>query len=129
MTEAELIAVQRHNRSLFNTHVGVRFDRLSDGRAVVYPWPRPITTGCVLPDRSTEKRLRSMMRRWLWAALPVFMVFGLMGPRPLISAAMLYVTAYYTRLLIATYGLPRTCEQSGFGWRHHAQRDSAHNLG
>jgi hypothetical protein len=129
MSEVELIAAQRRNRGLFNMPVGVRFDRLSDGRVVVYPWPRPLNVGCILPDGSTERRLRLMMRRWLWAAMPVFIVFGLMGPRPLISAAMFYIAAYYTRLLIATYGLPRTRERRGLGWRYHAENGPAHNVG
>jgi hypothetical protein len=129
MSEAELIAAQRRNRGLFNLPVGVRLTRLSDGRAVIYPWPRPLNVGCILSDSVMEMRLRSMMRRWLWAAVPVFIIFGLMGPRELISAALLYVAAYYGRVLVATRGLPRTREQSALGWRRHIDSGQAHNVG
>ena len=112
---------QARNRGLFNLPVGVRFSRLTDGRAVVYPWPWPLQVGCILPDEAVEFRVRATMRRWLRAALPVFLIFGLFGPRPFLSVAMLYIAAYYTRLLIATLGLPRIVERGGLAELHHSE--------
>jgi hypothetical protein len=123
-------AAESRNSGLFNLPVGVPFSRLPDGRGVVYPWPRPLSVGCVLPDGAAEIRLRAMMRRWLWMALPVFIVFGFIGSHALISAALVYMAAYYGRLLIATRGLPRMRGQAAAAiWRRSAENEPAHNIG
>lgn len=129
MNQAELLAAQRRHSGLLNLPIGVRFSRLSDGRAVVYPWPWPLRVGCILPDHAAEVRLRSTMRRWLWAAMPVFVIFALLGPRRLLAASAVYIGAYYTRLLIATLGLLRTDAHGDQGWKQGAETGPAHNLG
>jgi hypothetical protein len=94
----------------FDQPIATGFKRTADGRAVVHPWPWPLRVGCYLPNEETEAKLRRMMKRWLWAALPVFILFGLFGPRAIVSFGLIYVAAYYTRILIATHGLERTYE-------------------
>jgi hypothetical protein len=92
---------------------GVDFRRMPDGRTVVYPWPWPVQIGCVLPDAEAEVKLRAVMRRWLWAALPLFVAFGAYGSRALFSFALSYIAAYYARLLFALSGRERVPHDSG----------------
>ena len=56
------------------------FQRTTDGHAVVRPWPwRSTSIGYVLPDAATEQGLREMMKRWLWTAPPLSVMFGALG--------------------------------------------------
>jgi hypothetical protein len=79
--------------------VGSSFQRATDGHAVVRPWPWRSSAGYQVPDAATERGLRNMMKRWLWTAPPVFVMFGVLGGSALLRLAPVYILTYYGCLL------------------------------
>jgi|SRR5579863_2689223 len=98
-------------RRLLELPIDTAFRRNADGSVSVYPWPWPLRVGSVLPNADTEAKLRRIMKRWLYGALPAFIAFGLIGPHAIVALGIAYVTAYYVRLLVALRGLPRSYAQ------------------
>lgn len=90
--------------------INAAFRRRADGSVSVHPWPWPLRVGAVLPNAEVESRLRRLMKRWLYAALPAFVLFGTIGPRAIVALGSAYAAAYYLWVLFALRGLPRTFE-------------------
>lgn len=78
----------------FNTPLDAAFGRTPDGRDVVYVWPWQ-RRGYVLPQGETTQRLRATMQWWLRMALPIFVMFAVLGLRPLLTFGVFYLEAYY----------------------------------
>jgi hypothetical protein len=85
--------------------VEASFKRTATGGLAVYPWP--LQVGCILPDDATGASLRGVMTLWLWAALPAFILIGMISPHALLPLGAIYVGGYYLRVFIAMRGLPR----------------------
>jgi len=97
--------------AFFNEAVESSFQRTTDGHALVRPWPWRSSTAYVVPDEATERGLRNMMKRWLWTATPVFVMFGALGGSALLRLALVYVLTYYGCVLSRVNRYSRTREQ------------------
>lgn len=95
---------------LLDLPINAAFRRRADGSVSVHPWPWPLRVGAVLPNAEVESRQRRLMKRWLYAGLPAFVLFGTIGPRAIVALGSAYAAAYYLRVLFALRGLPRTFE-------------------
>jgi len=98
--------------AFFNEAVESSFQRTPDGLAVVRPWPWRSSAGYVVPDADAEKGLRTMMKHWLWTALPVFTMFGALGGAALVRLAPVYILTYYGCVLSRVNRYSRTGEQT-----------------
>lgn len=94
--------------AFFNGAVESSFQRTADGHAVVRPWPWRSSPGYVLPDAAAERGLRNMMKRWLWTAPPVFVIFGALGGDALLRLAPVYILTYYGCVLSRVNRYSRT---------------------
>lgn len=97
-------------RRLLELPIDAAFRRNADGSVSVYPWPWPLRVGSVLPDAEAEAKLHRIMKRWLYLALPAFVAFGIIGPSAIVALGIVYVAAYYVRMLFALHGLSRSHE-------------------
>ena len=113
--EAESSAVSVPARFL-DLPINAAFCRREDGSVTFHPWPWPLRVGYVLPSAMAESRLRRVMKRWLLAALPAFVLFGALGPQAIVALGSAYVAAYYLRILFALRGLPRTFEPAAIAF-------------
>ena len=98
--------------AFFNDAVESSFQRTQDWRAVVRPWPWRSSAGYLVPDAVAEQGLRTMMKHWLWTALPVFTVFGALGGAALVRLAPVYVLTYYGCVLSRVNRYSRRREQN-----------------
>lgn len=108
--------------------IDAAFRQSADGAISIYPWPWPVRVGSVLPGADAELKLRSMMRRWLYAAMPAFILFGLIEPQAIVALCSAYVAAYYMRMLIALRGLPRTFERPAIEIVHRGSNRRAQSV-
>jgi hypothetical protein len=82
----------------FHRPVDAAFGRTTDGREFVYLWPWQ-RKAYVLPSDEVAQQLRATMHWWVRMALPIFVLFAVLGVGPLVSFGSLYLSAYYVSLL------------------------------
>lgn len=92
--------------SLFASAIDGAFRRRADGGTSVHPWPWSSRSGRMLPDAAAELKLRGVMWRWLFGALPIFLLLGAMNPHAMAAMACAYATAYCARMMLALRGMP-----------------------
>src|SRR5437899_10588515 len=77
----------------WNLPINAAFRRRADGSVSFHPWPWPLRVGAILPNPEVESRLQRLMKCWLYAALPTFVLCGIIGPRALIALTSAYAAA------------------------------------
>lgn len=83
--------------NFFRKPLDAAFGKTPDGHDVFYLWPWH-HAGYVLPAGDATAQLRATMHLWLRTALPLFVLYAVLGVHALVSFGSLYIAAYYITL-------------------------------